>query len=70
MSNGVTERNIMTLTEALKDLRKQINAGHNETARLKTDNLQLRSELGRLEQRINQITVQVYSGGATSGNNN
>ena len=68
--SDVTHRNIMTLTESLKDLRKEINAGHTETARLKADNVQLRSELGKLEQRVNQIMVRLYSGGATSGNNN
>ena len=70
MSNGVTERNINTLSEALKQLRSEQSETHKELDKLKLDNLQLRSELGRIEQRVNQMTVRLYSGGATSGNNN
>jgi septation ring formation regulator EzrA len=70
MSNGVTERNIRTLSEALKQIQTEQSQSHKEMDKLKSDNLQLRSELGRIEQRINQIMVRLYSGGATSGNNN
>ena len=70
MSNGVTERNINTLSEALKQLRSEQSETNKELDKLKSDNLQLRSELGRVEQRINQMMVRLYSGGATSGNYN
>ena len=70
MSNGVTERNINTLSEALKQLRSEQSETNKELDKLKSDNLQLRSELGRVEQRVNQMMVRLYSGGATSGNNN
>ena len=70
MSNGVTERNINTLSEALKQLRSEQSETHKELDKLKSDNLQLRSELGRVEQRVNQMMVRLYSGGATSGNYN
>lgn len=70
MSNGVTERNINTLSEALKQLRSEQSETNKELDKLKSDNLQLRSELGRVEQRVNQMMVRLYSGGATSGNYN
>jgi len=70
MNNGVTERNINTLSEALKQLRSEQSETKKEFDKLKSDNLQLRSELGRVEQRVNQMMVRLYSGGATSGNNN
>jgi archaellum component FlaC len=70
MSNGVTERNINTLSQALKQIQTEQSQTHKEIDKLKSDNLQLRSELGRIEQRINQMMVRLYSGGATSGNNN
>ena len=70
MSNGITERNINTLSEALKQLRSEQSETNKELDKLKSDNLQLRSELGRVEQRVNQMMVRLYSGGATSGNNN
>ena len=67
--NSVTERNIQTLSEGLIAVRSALSALHLENEALRSDNLQLRQEIGRIEQRVNQMIVRLYSGGATSGNN-
>lgn len=69
MSN-VTDRNIQTLSEALKAVRSALSALQAENDALRADQLQQRQEMARIEQRVNQMVVRLYSGGATSGNNN
>lgn len=68
MSN-VTDRNIQTLSEALKQVRAALDAQHKVNEALRKELLQVRNETSALEQRLNQIVVRLYSGGATSGNN-
>ena len=68
--NSVTDRNIQTLSEALKQVRSALDAQHDMNDHLRQEILQIRTEMQKTEQRLNQIIVRIYSGGATSGNNN
>ena len=68
--SSVTDRNIQTLSEALKQVRVALDAQHEVNDALRQELLQIRTEMAKIEQRVNQIIVRIYSGGATSGNNN
>lgn len=68
--NNVTDRNIQTLSEALKQVRAALDAQHEVNDALRDQNALLKDELARVEQRVNQVYVKLYSGGATNGNNN
>lgn len=69
MSN-VTDRNIHTLAESIKTFGEALSEVKKTNQALRDQNTLLKDEIARVEQRVNQVYVKLYSGAPTNGNNN
>ena len=63
-------KNILSIKQYSELTREKVNDISVKADMVAQQNVQLRAELELLKQQVQQLQVRLYSGGATSGNNN
>lgn len=70
MSDDVTHRNILAISSYSEETRKGLRETQKEFENLQKQFLQLHTDVQIMKSQLQGLQVKVFSGGATSGNNN
>ena len=68
--SDIHHKNILSIKQYSELTREKVNEISVRSNMVAQQNAQLRAELEMLKQQVQQLQVRLYSGGATSGNNN
>lgn len=69
MSDDVTHRNILAISSYSEETRKAVREVEKEMETVRKQFLQLRADVQVMKSQLQALQVKIFSGGATSGNN-
>ena len=69
MSDDVTHRNILSISSYSEETRKAVREVEKEMETVRKQFLQLRADVQVMKSQLQALQVKIFSGGATSGNN-